>query len=432
MRASARALLLLLLAASTACARLQQWNVDSEQRVRDDLVADALDDHEGERGVGVDASLAADLPPPAKLRPCCAFGTEMKVRMGALPVPLVALGTVVGPDDLGPHRYDNGLVPAGGGDHRAWVDEERNGVVYTCRGGFVDIAHVRDYADLTLAIFAQLLRRMDGGGSIELPDQGARLRIRVEPVPGAGSASPGRIELALAGAQWLAFQVSIWHEIATWYGFAALEMWPERVSAFSPENLYSNLLGIKLAAGIIRSGGAKSEIDYDLNMDAWIRQALRQLAAVPRTSGVAAMRSVDGSWWDSQVRLPDWRFVRRRNLAVGERIEGWRVEQARGDGAQPPVLAECRDAPSPLALRNPGGFEGTAFRDAFTLEIEVGEAMAERFPFPRADTRVVTQEDLPGIIELIREENAREFGPRADRPADGPAGDGRPSEAASS
>jgi hypothetical protein len=37
----------------------------------------------------------------------------------------------------------------------------------------------------------------------------------------------------------LDFRISIWHEIATWYGFASIARRPEKTSAFSPEDLTS-------------------------------------------------------------------------------------------------------------------------------------------------------------------------------------------------
>jgi hypothetical protein len=416
MRIDARFLLPLLIVLSAACAKAPRWDVGDEFRARDFQVADALDDEHGGRDLSFDTSLAPDLPPPAKLRPCCAFGTQMKVRMGSVPVPLVALGNIVGADDLGPHKYDNGLLTVDSSDHRGWIDLEKNGVAYTCRGGFIDTAHVRDNADLTIALFAQLVRALESGGTIELPDQGATLRIRVKAAKPENLERYGHIELALAGAQWLAFQVSIWHEIATWYGFAAMKMWPERVSAFSPEDLYSNLLGIKLAAGIASNRGAQSEIGFNRNMDAWLQQAMRRLHAVPKDSGTTAMQSVDGLWWDSTARLPDWHFVRHRNMDLGGKIHPWRIEQARGEDGSVSPLDECKDTPPPLDLRNPDGFEGLAFRDALTLEIEVGEPMAASFPFPDPGSRIVTQEDYPAIIASIRKENAAEFGEGADRP----------------
>jgi hypothetical protein len=417
MRNDVQFLLALLIVLSAGCAKAPRWDLGDEFRARDFLVAEALDDEHGGRELAFDASLAPELPLPVKLRPCCAFGTQMKVRVGSVPVPVVALGNVVGADDLGPHKYDSGLVNVDSSDHRGWIDREKNGVIYTCRGGFIDTAHVRDDADLTVALFARLVRTMDAGGAIELPEQGATLRFLVKPGKRENVERYGHVELAIAAAQWAVFQVSTWHEIATWYGFASIKMWPEKVSAFSPEDLYSNLLGVKLAAGIVRNQGAHSETGFNRNMDAWVQQALKRLHAVPKDAGVTAMQSVDGLWWDSTARLPDWHFVRRRNMDIGGRIHPWRIEQASGGDGSPSPLDECEDAPPPLVLRNPDGFEGLAFRDCLTLEIEVGDAMADAgFPFPRPGSRIVTQEDFPAIIASIRKENAAEFGEGADRP----------------
>ena len=421
MRNEARFILPLLIVLSAACAKAPRWDLPDEVRARDFLVAEALGDQHAGPDLTPNASLAPNLPPPVKLRPCCAFGTQMKVRAGFVPVPLVALGNIVGADDLGPHKYDNGIFTFDSSDHRGWIDIEKNGVAYSCRGGFIDIAHVRDNADLTIALAAQVARVLESGGTIELPEQGATLRIRVKPVKRESLERYGHVDLALAGAQWLTFQISIWHEIATWYGFAAIKMWPERVSAFSPEDLYSNLLGIKLAAGVLHNKGAHGEIEFNRNMDAWIQRALTRLVTVPKASGEAAMWSVDGVWWDSQSRLPDWRFVRRRNMDIDADIRPWLIEEARDPSGSGAVLDECEDSPPPLVLQNRDGFEGLAFRDALTLEIEVGDPMAEDFPFPDPGSRRITQEDFPGVIAAMREENAALLGAGADRPERNPA-----------
>ncbi|OWA85706.1 hypothetical protein BV377_29140, partial [Klebsiella pneumoniae] len=39
----------------------------------------------------------------------------------------------------------------------------------------------------------------------------------------------------------LAFEIALWHEIAQWYGFQSVPGFSEEISAFSPEDLYSNL-----------------------------------------------------------------------------------------------------------------------------------------------------------------------------------------------
>src|SRR6185503_20145510 len=186
-----------------------------------------------------------------------------------------------------------------------WVDNEGNGLVYTCRGGFIDTAHVRDNADLTVACASGIVRLMDAGGSFELPRQGAKLRARVKPVDPKLLKRYGRRALTIPMAEWLVFQISIWHEIATWYGYTFTANWPEKISAFSPEDLYSNVIGAKIAGGIIKERGASSDDEYNRSMDAWIQQVGQRLKSVPMDESRAAMQSVDRIWWDSNKRIPD-------------------------------------------------------------------------------------------------------------------------------
>jgi hypothetical protein len=298
------------------------------------------------------------------------------------------------------------------------VDDEHNGLVATCRGGFVDTAHVRDNADNTLALSDAVARAMDSGASIEVPPQGASMRVRLHAIPAETIEHHGRMKLAVALAQWLAYQFSIWHEIATWYGYASLAEWPEKISAFSPEDLYSNQLGVRIAGAIALSGGARSDTEYNLNMDAWIAQVLRRLRVVSLADARAAADALDGAWWDSARRIPDWMLVQRRRMDTGPLLLPWTLEMA-SPGKKGPVgpLPACKDAGPPLVLHVADGWNGLAFRDLATLEFEVGDGIAAQgFPFPRAGSRVVTQDDFPAVIAAIRVANAETFGEAGDRP----------------
>ena len=228
----------------------------------------------------------------------------------------------------------------------------------------------------------------------------------------------GRTKLAVAMAEWLAFQMSVWHEIATWYGYASIAAWPEKISAFSPEDLYSNLLGIKITGGIIFTYGASSDSEYNRNMDAWLQRILERLEAVPQKQGQAAMMSVDGIWWDSGKRIPEWRLVMRRNMDVGTEIHPWLVTLATdGDRRRGRPFKDCAGEIDALVLRSPDSFEGTHFRDYASIEFEVDDLLiGQGFPIPRPQSRVVTQQDFPSIIAAIRRANAEEFGDAADRP----------------
>jgi hypothetical protein len=394
------------------------WDVTSRVRAPDADVASALGDTTRRK---LDEDVSAEVPVipyPRALRPCCAFGADLTVEIGRVPVPGVAIGNLVGPGDVGNHRYDNGYLSFERGDPRGIVDVEHNGLVYTCRGGFIDLAHVRDNADNTLALTAAIARGLRGGVTLEVPPQGAGLRVRVRPLPRQAIAKYRTVPLASALAEWLAYQLSIWHEIATFYGFAAVESWPEKLSSFSPEDLYSNQLGARIAAGIVRAKGARSSLEYDLSMDAWLERTLERLDAVPLADSQAAMRALDGAWWDSRKRIPDWTLVTRRHFDVGPYLEPWVLEEA-SPGANGPVepLAACRDAASPLVLYVHDGFAGALFRDYATLEIEVDEALvAAGFPLPRPPSRALTQQDFPAVIDAIRAASAAQFGPGAGSP----------------
>ncbi len=401
--------------AGAGCHR-DQWEASAKARAPEYAVTKALGDMR--RGTGdVSPESVPVINPPAKLRPCCAFGVDLRVALGRTLIPGVEIGNVTGKDKLGPHRFNNGFISLDRHDTRGWLDDEGNGLVYTCRGGFIDTAHVRDNADITVACASAIARMMDSGGSLELPSQGARIHALIKAIDPQLLVRYGRRDLTIPMAKWLDFQVSIWHEIATWYGYVSIASWPEKISAFSPEDLYSNLIGGDIAGGIIEERGASSDDEYNHSMDAWIQRVGKRLEAVPMEQSRLAMQSVDGIWWDSSKRIPDWQLVLRRNFNIGPDVAPWLVAEA----SPPPPLERrftgCPTALDPLVLRAPDGFEGVAFHDYLTLQIEVDDELAANgFPFPRPDSRVVTQDDYPFIIDAIRRENAAAFGAPADAP----------------
>ena len=61
-----------------------------------------------------------------------------------MPVPGYEVQNVLDISELGTHQYNKGTVslqPRGG---ERILSDEASGILYTCRGGFIDIAHVRD------------------------------------------------------------------------------------------------------------------------------------------------------------------------------------------------------------------------------------------------------------------------------------------------
>ena len=357
------------------------------------------------------------IPMPKTLRPCCILGDQAKLRVGPVPVPLVRIPNMQGPGDLGRHAYDSGIVRLQrSGERDFGINPERNGVIYTCRGGFVDTAHVRDWSDWTIFLGTTFAASADTGVVLELPAEGGPRRIELRPMPMKLIEAVGLRRIASSLAQWTAFQLSIWHEIITWYGWHAVRGWPEEASAYSPDDLYSNLVGIRIAGAILaRRGATSSEGLYNEAVDLWLPSILDRLGSVPRPLGIEAIQAVDGLWWDSGVRLPDKRFLIRRHFELGDQ-EPWLVPERRlADPAFAELRESCGTEHEPLTLTVPTTFRGVRFADWVTVSIELSDRYADRAPFPEFG-RTITQADFPAIAAANQQQNREEFGPDADRP----------------
>ncbi len=395
------------------CTRVPIWQAPAEVLITDHTIALALNDFEG-GGTSNDFSSEAipSLPAPKALRPCCAFGNKLKVTLGEMPLAGFRLDNIRASADLGPHKFDNGLVSLDLADNRGWIDHENNGLVYTCRAGFIDIAHVRDNADMTIFLAAEAGRNMDEGGFSTVPDQGGKIRIVFHPVAEEVLDEYGRLQLAAHIGQWVAFQLSIWHEIVTWYGFKSLEAWPEKLSSFSPEDLYSNLLGTKIAGAIITSLQASDDHTYNRSMDHWIKRILNRLQAVSKKDGVEAIDSVDGIWWDSQRRLPDWQITLRRHFLSEKQIKPWLIS------ATGVTLNACITPGPRLDLLLPSAISGVRFDELVTIEIDVDDEFIKNgLPLSATDQRTITQVDFSRLSETIRSEVVKLLGSKADQPS---------------
>ncbi len=407
-----RLLVIAVLAIGTACARAPRWTV--QERPTPELAAILLDggsDHALDRVP--DPSLIPQVPIPERLRPCCAFGTDLRVKVGAVPVPGFRIGNLMGLDEIGPHTYDSGAFTRS--SYRGRLGKSRtesNGLIYSCRGGFIDSAHVRDYADWTVYLAAEIARNAYTGVTIVLPDEGGERRIIIQPIDEGLIDRYGLNRVVTQLAHWLGFQLSIWHEIATWYGWSWVKTFPETASAFSPEDLYSNILGVRIGYALIRRSVADTEHVYNESFNAWFEMAMRHLVPVPRDVGVDAMKAVDQHWWDSSRRLPEKELTLRRHLGIGSKVEPWLVPASKAPDS---LRALCGDDPQPVAIRNPASVGGFQFRNWGTLLVDVDDGLAVQFPFSQLGRRI-SQEDFPAIVKAIRKQNREAAGEHADQP----------------
>jgi len=396
---------------TAGCAKPPRWAGREKPTAADAAVL--LESRAGENARALLQDEVPKIPIRKRLRPCCAFGNDLKVRVGAVPIPGFRIGNIIGPDEVGPHTYDSGaMTRSSQAGTSGFRHREGNGLLYTCRGGFVDTAHVRDYVDWTVYLASALARNLSTGTTIEFPDEGGRRRIVFQPIDQDAIDRHGLARIAAPMAQWIGFQLSIWHEIATWFGWSWTKTFPETASAFSPEDLYSNVLGVKLFGATVLRSSARTEYLYNSTIDSWLEVVLEYLGPVSKSVGIEAMRSVDQHWWDSSRRLPDKELTLRRNFDIDDQITPWLVPSGRA----PESLREfCGDDHNPVTVSIPDGMMGLKFSDWVSLQIEVDDNLAAQAPFTEIG-RSVSQADFPRIIEAIREQNRKEFGPGADQP----------------
>ena len=415
MRSLAKCAALVAISTMCACAPVGTRSVSPEAPPGPDLVLAALTDRLPPRTSG---ALYAP-PEPESLRPCCAFGLDLKVKVAEVPVPGFALETVRGTAEIGQHSYGAGLVQFASSPVEERTPEqpsrESNGIAYTCRGGFIDTAHLRDYADLTTYLAAQIRARLDAGGTIELAEQGGERRVVVRPLDRARVAAADRDAFAIAAAQWATFHLSVWREIATWYGHESVPPWPERISSFSLEDLYSNLLGTKLAGGVLATHTISNEAEYDRAMSAWIEAAFGVLGIVPKERAAAAMHAVEGVWWDAKLRVPDWKVTKRRQFQFKGTVTPWLIESA-----SPPKAGServCSLPQSPFVLAVADHYGDVPIGDVVSIELRVSDRLASHgFPFPRRRDRRITNEDFAALVEAVRRETNGNLGGPSDHP----------------
>ena len=244
------------------------------------------------------------------LAPEAAAFDPPRLRMGVMPFdawysPWEALDA----DDLGVHRHAPGfslpLVPIGGRSAEA-----SRGVLYTERGGFLDIAHLRNAVDLTLFVHREVAPRLRRGGPVTLELLAAEpdlYRLTLSPPPGATLAERDAAAVEIAGR--VAYLMTTWHEVLTWFGYRGMGVITERPSAFSYDDAPSHRVGVELAMEVLRelapdpvrvSEPGELELDdaaFDAAVTAALPVHLHALGAVGPEEATARMQSLEGLWW---------------------------------------------------------------------------------------------------------------------------------------
>jgi len=249
------------------------------------------------------------------------FGPVPAIRIGSIPFPsIISLYAEANPDRLGGHIYRAG-VPFEG------VPETERGLVYTCRAGFLDIAHVRNTIDNAGHIHARLRHALrEGWGCVRFRvAEPSVWRVEIEyPDSWWAMADSARLEradeLAIRAAETLAVHTMTWHEILTWYGYKSTGVIDEKPSAFTYDDATSHAVGARVAGRALRALRGSPEPDLN-DTRAYGSAVTAELAAVLAELGVQhpvvlrdAVSKAEGTWWSGLS-------VNRRHIPGGEAVE---------------------------------------------------------------------------------------------------------------
>lgn len=332
----------------------------------------------------------------------CARTQEIpRARLGALPFPgATTLFSSCDTTDLGTHHYSGRL------ERPLSVGEGARGIVYTCRAGFLDIAHLRETVDWTwyLRARAQELLAQGGGVSTFTYDK-TDFELSVNP-PGVMPDIPDHLrravleEAAIRIGQRAAYFVQTWHEIESWYGLRTVFFVPEDRSAFTWDDSTSHLVGMEIAARIIRSHPS----DYDAAAAAEIRRTLDDLGTIPASRVEAAALAVSMRWWSGNSPL-------KRDLETGlatGRKTPWLV----------PEFADCPDPePAEFLVPSLADVQGYDLSDMFELRLTPRTSLLRgRESDPVLAPPLDAERHIPVIIDRIRAEMVAKWGPEVDRP----------------
>jgi hypothetical protein len=312
--------------------------------------------------------------PPRIIRTCCGFGAEI----GIAGVPFAKKTDVTSREIMGPHTYMG---------HK----DERNGNIYTRRGGFLDMGHLRDCADWTAFLYNLIKASQTDPqfASIELRNEGGAKSLTLN--------VPKNLDeetiIQLAGK--ISYDMSLWHEISTWFGASYVPLVPERFSSFSPEDMYSNLMGVHLGMRAIRSN-----LEYNEAMTAELAKMLDTLEALnTENETFEAMLKVNEVWYTNQKSYPSKKVTLKRYIELDSDFNPWLVP---GYESQLP----------PYLLRKPDS--------ALAKYYELSLKLNFRFPvdsiLPERDDRIITQNDFDIFVDFIQSEINKEAVPEEKKP----------------
>jgi len=310
-------------------------------------------------------------------------------RMGTLPTPPPG-PRFADPNNLGKHSYH-------------FSPFEINAIVYTCKAGHLDITHIRWNADHTRYLInktRKALMEKDEGFTFSLSLELSQHKVKFGYPEYWDRLSHKEKEIiaeriAFEVGPYLAFNATLWHEILTWFGVHFIGVEPEFNSSFSWEDVYSNLLGTKLAVEALKD----TKHRYNKATTLAIDRKLKELGPQPRSIAIYASEKMRGKWYNGYLLVD----TIRRNMDIGL-----------DDGYITPVLVPgiCDDAePELLAVPTTDILSKYGFSMEYEVrpyEWERGKILKVIYPDGQ-DGKVEPAKHFPIYMEYIKKQAVEKY-----------------------
>lgn len=312
---------------------------------------------------------------------------------GASSQPRFRIGTFFGsptglefadPQKLGKHQFSNGLG-------------EKNGIVYTCKAGFIDIGHLREAADRTAYLAAVTYRNLMFNRdefSFRVIEP-SRYWVKIsypknwDSLPIEEKEKIAK-EASICLGQHFAHTSLIWHEILTWYGFSSVGIFPENISSFSWEDSYSDLLGTQLAAQALFENKQR----FDDAMTKLIDEKLEDLDVQPAKVTRQAVKKIKGKWFTGGFYFLV--KMKKRNFDVG--LDDGFITPCLVPGICPDTEPQLCQAPNLERF----------YRHGFKMQLEIDPRTMEKskiyaaIDLDKSAARIRPQVHFPKILQKIQ------------------------------
>ncbi len=268
-----------------------------------------------------------------------------------------------------------------GKHHYLGAESEGNGIIYTRKGGFIDVAHLRDQSDWTAYLYSVIKsHRGIPNHEVRLGYEGGTKKLTLN-IPNDLSENNMK---NLAGR--IAYDLSVWHEIASWYGLSSVPFLTERFSSFSLEDNYSNLLGVTLGIEAL-----KSDLPFDDAMTKLLSDKLVELERVDSLSQTHdAMEKVMNKWWTRYYSFPQNFVTLKRQYATYTTTT-------------PLIVPGDSDPRGDVCFLDIPSLENTrlTFPDLYTLTLKLNGKLLSKKYFASLKKKEITNWDFLSIVNEV-------------------------------